>query len=182
MMSNVAHDHAEVEDLSMAMFRFPSGAVGQATSSVVHHGEQQQIIFQGQYARIATPWQLYASRGKDNGFPERDTAKEQALQAFYDDLPDVALQYHKGQIDDVLTAIETGRQVLVDGLQGRNTLEVITAIYKSANTSARVTLPLATSDDYYRRDSFLQSIIHFHEKSRSIENFATGDILQNGHA
>lgn len=182
MISNVAHDNAEVEDLSMALFRFPNGAVGQATSSVVHHGEQQQIILQGQYARIAAPWQLYASRGKDNGFPERDMAKEQALQAFYDDLPDVALQYHKGQINDVLTAIETGSQVLVDGLQGRNTLEVITAIYKSANTFERVTLPLAVSDDYYRRESFLHAIIHFHEKSRSIENFATGDMLRNGHA
>lgn len=42
MMTNVAHDNAEVEDLSAAIFRYDSGALTQLTASVVHHGEDQK--------------------------------------------------------------------------------------------------------------------------------------------
>lgn len=70
-MSNVSHDNAEVEDLSIAMLRFPNGALGQITSSVVHHGEEQQFIFQGRHARISAPWKIYASSSKSNGFLKR---------------------------------------------------------------------------------------------------------------
>lgn len=70
-MSNVAHDNAEVEDLSIAMLRFPNGTLGQITSSVVHHGEEQQFIFQGRHARISAPWKISASSSKTNGFPEK---------------------------------------------------------------------------------------------------------------
>lgn len=60
-MSNVSHDNAEVEDLSIGMLKFDNGALGQITSSVVHHGEEQQLIFQGAKARVSVPWKVTAS-------------------------------------------------------------------------------------------------------------------------
>lgn len=102
------------------------------------------------------PWAVYASTQKSNGFPNRDEATERALTDFYERLPGVRYEGHTGQIDNLLTAIETASEdVLIDGHQGRGTLELITAIYKSAITGARVTLPLEDRDPFCTRDGLL---------------------------
>lgn len=171
-MSNVSHDNAEVEDLSIGMLRFANGSLGQITSSVVHHGEEQQLIFQGAKARVSAPWKVKASNSTSNGFPEPNTALEEELQAFYDGLPEVIYEGHAGQIDNVLTAIETGAPVLIDGISGRQTLELITGIYKSASTGELVKFPLGAEDAFYTRSGVQANATHFYEKSTSIENFA----------
>lgn len=171
-MSNVAHDNAEVEDLSIGMLRFANGSLGQVTSSVVHHGEEQQLIFQGAKARVSTPWKVKASNSTANGFPEPNLELESELQALYDNLPEVVYEGHAGQIDDVLTAIETGAPVLIDGISGRQTLELITALYKSASTGELVKLPLTNEDAFYTRSGVQANATHFYEKKTSIENFA----------
>jgi UDP-N-acetyl-2-amino-2-deoxyglucuronate dehydrogenase len=148
-MSNVSHDNAEVEDLSIGMLRFANGSLGQITSSVVHHGEEQQLIFQGAKARVSAPWKVKASNSTSNGFPEPNTELEEELQVFYNALPEVVYEGHVGQIDNVLTAIETGAPVLIDGISGRQTLELITGIYKSASTGELVKFPLDAQDALY---------------------------------
>lgn len=175
-MSNVSHDNAEVEDLSIAMLRFANGSLGQVTSSVVHHGEEQQLIFQGAKARVSTPWKVTASNSTANGFPEPNHELEAQLQAFYDELQEVVHEGHTGQIDDVLTAIETGVPVLIDGISGRQTLELITAIYKSASTGKLVKLPLTNEDAFYTREGVQANATHFYEKKTSIENFVSQTI------
>lgn len=171
-MSNVAHDNAEVEDISIGLLRFPNGSLGQVTSSVVHHGEEQQLIFQGEKARVSAPWKVKASTSKSNGFPEKNEELEAQLHALYEELPEVVYEAHAGQIDNVLTAIETGAPVLIDGESGRQTLELITAIYKSASTGALVKLPLTNEDTFYTRSGVQANATHFYEKKNSIENFA----------
>jgi len=170
-MANTSHDNAEVEDLSIAMLRFPQGALGQVTSSVVHHGEEQQLIFQGKQARISAPWKLKASTSKPNGFPEADDELAGRIQQLYDSLPEVEHEGHAGQIDDVLRAIETGSSVLIDGDSGRATLEFILGVYKSASTGEKVTFPIAASDPFYTREGIQANATHFYEKKASIENF-----------
>ncbi|MFC4101310.1 Gfo/Idh/MocA family protein [Paenibacillus xanthanilyticus] len=171
-MSNVAHDNAEVEDLSIAVLRYPNGSLGQITSSVVHHGEEQQFIFQGQHARISAPWRVTASQSLPNGFPQRDQSLEEKIQRYYDELPDLPYEGHAAQIDNVLQAIETGAPVLIDGVSGRSTLELITSIYKSASTGERVALPLQKDDPFYTREGLMKQVPHFYEKGASVENFA----------
>lgn len=177
MFANVAHDNAEIEDLSLATMRFESGALGQLTSSVVHHGQDQRLVFQAERARIAMPWEVCASTQKANGFPDRDEATERALTDFYEHLPEVRYEGHTGQIDNLLTAIETGSgEVLIDGRQGRGTLELITAIYKAAITGARVRLPLDDHDPFCTRDGLLAAAPRFHEKKVSVADFAQNEI------
>ncbi|UJF31345.1 Gfo/Idh/MocA family protein [Paenibacillus hexagrammi] len=170
-MSNVSHDNAEVEDLSIGLLRYENGALGQVTSSVVHHGEEQQLIFQGSQARVSVPWNLKASSAKQNGFPEPNPALEEEIQTFYDTLPEVRYEGHTGQIDNVLTAIETGAPVLIDGVSGRQTLEFIIGIYKSASTGELVRFPLGPEDPFYTRSGIQEKATHFYEKSSSVENF-----------
>jgi UDP-N-acetyl-2-amino-2-deoxyglucuronate dehydrogenase len=177
MFANVAHDNAEIEDLSLAIMRFESGALGQLTSSVVHHGQDQRLIFQTEKASLAMPWAVHASTQKPNGFPDRDEATERALTDFYERLPAVRYEGHTGQIDNLLAAIESASgTVLIDGHQGRGTLELITAIYKSAITGTRVTLPLEDRDPFYSRDGLLAAAPHFHEKKVSVPDFAENEI------
>lgn len=180
-IANVAHDNAEVEDLSLAIMRFGSGALGQLTSSLVHHGEDQRLVFQTEKASLAMPWAVRASVQKANGFPEPDQATEQALTEYYERIPAVRYEGHTGQIDNILAAIETGRaDVLVDGHQGRRTLEIITAIYKAAMTGSRVTLPLDDGDPFCTRDGLLAAAPRFHEKTVSVSGFADNEITVTG--
>jgi predicted dehydrogenase len=174
IMANVAHDNAEVEDLSLAMLRFPSGALGEVVSSVVHHGQEQSMVFQCIRASVASPWAVVASTQRPDGFPERDTETEAAITAFHDELPSLRYEGHPGQIDDVLTAIESGTgDVLVDGEQGRGTVELISGIYESAITGSRVALPLAADDPFRTREGLIAAAPRFHEKQASVRRFAT---------
>lgn len=151
LMGNVSHDNAEVEDISLALLRLETGSLGQITSSVVHHGQAQQLAFQCQRAKLSAPWQLYASASKENGFPERDEQIESEIQSYYDGLPEVRYEGHTGQIDNVIRAINGDAELLVTGEEGRKTLELIVAIYESATTGAPVHLPLQADDPFTRR-------------------------------
>ncbi|GMA64372.1 Gfo/Idh/MocA family oxidoreductase [Alicyclobacillus fastidiosus] len=180
LMSNVSHDNAEVEDISIAALRFENGSVGQITSSVVHHGQEQQLVFQCQKAKLSTPWALYASSSRQNGFPERDSSTEEELQSFYDSLPEIPYQEHVGQIENVLSAIKDGVPVFIDGHDGRRTLELIVSIYKAASTGQRVTLPLCKDDPFYTKEGLMASVPHFYEKKASVERFENNTITTSG--
>lgn len=175
-MSNVSHDNVEVEDLSIAMLRYGSGALAQVTSSVVHHGEEQQLIFQGAKARVSAPWRVTASLARPNGFPEPNAELERQLENLYNGLPEVAHEGHRGQIDNVLSAIETGSSLLIDGSSGRDTLELIVGIYKSASLGVKVEFPLQPDDPFYTREGIQRQAAHFYEKKTAVANFDNSSI------
>lgn len=177
VMTNTSHDNAEVEDLSIAILSYPNGALAQITSSVVHHGQEQQLIFQTEKARVSAPWKVYASVSRENGFPIRNESLEAELEAYYTSLPGLQYTEHAGQIDDVLKAIENGHQdILVDGHEGRKTLELITAIYQASTTGVSVKLPLQPDSPFYTTEGILANAPRFYEKKNSLIGFANNEI------
>ena len=56
VLSNAAHDNAEVEDISVAAMQYPGGTLAQVTSSVIHHGEEQEVIYVTQDVVDARPY------------------------------------------------------------------------------------------------------------------------------
>ena len=178
--SNTSHDNAEVEDLSVAICRYPNGSLAQITSSVVHHGEEQQLIFQGKNARVSVPWKVTASKSKENGFPEKDEELVEKLQAAYEQLSNLEYEGHTAQIDDVLSGIEGKKGVLVDGHEGRKTLELITAIYQSSSTGQTVKLPLDETSPFYTREGVLKNATHFNEKKNHVVSFSENAIITGG--
>ncbi len=173
---NLAHDNSEVEDMSITVMQFADGRAAQLTTSLVHHGEEQQLVFQGEKASVAVPWKVSASKSLDNGFPVPDAAFEAQVQQAYEALPEVTYSGHEGQIANVLAAIEGQEPLLVDGVEGRKTIELVTAIYHSGTLQEKVVLPYAPTGPFYTRQGVLEHARHFHEKTTSVDNFSTEEI------
>lgn len=173
ILTNVAHDNSEVEDLSLACLRYADGSVASVTSSVVHHGEEQGIVLQCENAKLSAPWSVAAEVSQDNGFPRPEGNRElkERLDAYYHSIPDLKYEGHTGEIDDILTALERGGKPMITGEDGRKTVELISAIYKAGCTRSVVRLPIEKEDDYYTFQGILKHAIHFYEKKASVENF-----------
>lgn len=175
VMTNVGHDNSECEDLAIAILKYP-GMLAQMTASIVAHDEGQQLVFQTEKARFSAPWRISSSKALENGFPEDDSETADELDSYYNGLPEVTPERHAGQVGDFLEALEGKHPLLIDGKQGRNTIELIMAIYKSSQSKQTVTLPLAKDDPLYTREGLIATMPRFHEKKRSIENFSTSTI------
>jgi len=169
VLANTGHDNAEVEDLSVSVMEYP-GALATVTASVVHHGEDQKLVFQCEKARISAPYACFASQPMPNGFPlkESNPAVEQAAADYLAALPPLPFEHHAGQLDDVLRAIEEGRRPAITGEDGRRTIELITAIYKAGSTRQAVALPLKPDDPFYTVEGIRASVPHFYEKTTSV--------------
>ncbi len=176
IMANLAHTNSEVEDLSMALLRFEDGSVGQITSSLVHHGEQQQMTFQTERAGISLPFDIQCSKSLPNGFPEPDPLFAEELAKKYHSLPPLKYEGHTGQINHFIDAIENGTPLITDGMAGRNTVEVIMAIYKSASTGMPVKLPIQKEDPFYTQEGLKAAVPHYYEKSKSTDIQQPGKI------
>jgi predicted dehydrogenase len=181
VISNAAHNNAEVEDISVAVLQYPHGALAQVTSSVIHHGEEQQLIFQGEKARVSAPWKVCANKAAANAFPmkEHDEELEKKLTGFVNALPPLPYTVHKGELENVLAAVEKGVPPAIDGHDGRNTVELITAIYQSGATGCTVKLPISKDNPFYTVTGIMAGAPHFYEKSASVQNL-TGTITTGG--
>ena len=171
VLANTAHDNAEVEDLSMSILQYP-GALAQLTASVVHHKEEQQLVFQCEKAKIAAPFDVYASTSMGNGFPSRNEALEKEIADYAAALPRVKYEGHIGQLENILTALETDADVAITGEEGRRTIELITSVYKSGATGQTVELPLQKDDPFYSVEGIMASVPHFYEKTTSATDLA----------
>ncbi|GAA2008922.1 Gfo/Idh/MocA family protein [Microbacterium ulmi] len=169
VLTNAQHENAEVEDLSVAILQY-GRALAEVTSSVVHHGQEAGIVVHGRDARVSQPWRAVAEVTQPNGFPV--PGGDAALVAQLDDLfaahSPLAHTGHGGQIGEILAALRAGRRPAIDGVDGRNAVELVTAIYKSGIERATVDFPLQPDDPYYRTGTLEQRAPHFFEKTVSI--------------
>ena len=171
ILANVSHDNAEVEDLSASILQYP-GALAQLTASVVHHAEEQQLVFQCEKAKIAAPFACYASTSMGNGFPTRNEELEKQIADFVAAQPEVKYEGHDGQLENILTAIENDQDVAITGEEGRRTIELITAIYKAGTIGQTVDLPLPKDDTFYTVEGIMANVPHFYEKTTSAADFS----------
>jgi len=177
LLSNASHDNAEVEDISAAVLQYDEGlcakgALAQVTSSVIHHGEEQQLVFQGEKARVSMPWRVAANIAQPNGFPaaEQNTALIKQLDDFYGSQPKLPHTLHEGQIDDVLAAIEKGAKPLIAGEDGRRPIELIAAIYKAGTEQRTVELPMQKDDPFYTVKGIMEKVPRFYQKNKSVDD------------
>ncbi|HEV8574548.1 MAG TPA: Gfo/Idh/MocA family oxidoreductase [Dehalococcoidia bacterium] len=149
--AGVFRTRTETDDVSVAVVRFKSGAIGQITSTVSAFGEERSrvelygseltAISQGSaYAASSEPFRL-------SGW-EADRAEEMQRE-IEERVPSGYRVLHRGAVGDFLDAIESGRGPLVGIEECRRALQVTTGIYKSAMTGQPVNLPILPDDPFY---------------------------------
>lgn len=174
-MRNVGHHNSELEDVGVAVFNYPE-AMAQLTTSIVDHGEEQELIFQTEKGRLSIPWEPAASKPLPNGFPEQDEEGLKMLEQAYLSIPELKREGHEAQIGNFLGAIQGREALLTSGEEGRKSIELIAAIYKSAATQRIVKLPLACDDPFYSKSTMIREMPHFFKKTKSVENFEKVEI------
>jgi UDP-N-acetyl-2-amino-2-deoxyglucuronate dehydrogenase len=143
-----AHERIEVEDSAVAALRFESGAIGtiQATTAafpgvlktIAVHGSGGSVVIEQD--RIVT-WQFADERPDDEEVRRRSATSETSGGAA--DPKAISFEGHRRQLTDFLDSIREGRNPLVDGSEGRKSVEIILAVYHSQATGKVVRLPLS---------------------------------------
>ena len=157
--ANLNHPTIEVEDTSIAIIRFRSGALGNIVLSnsqnpgifgkVWVHGSNGATVgvqtdggsmfISGMTAALEPPVNdVWKVPGEEEMLPRWQ--KEDA--DFFAGI-DATKHYHRLQIQEFLQAILAGRPPMVSGEEGRKTVEIFTAIYRSQRDSRPVSFPLA---------------------------------------
>jgi len=140
---NVNHPYIEAEDLGIGLIKFKNGSYGiiEGTTNVYPinleetlyiFGEKGTIKAGGKSVNIIEEWMF-----QDN----LDNAEEVKLK-YHENPPTVYGFGHNPLYADVINAINSKTQPYVTALDGRNALELVLAIYKSAKEGKKVKLPL----------------------------------------
>ena len=148
MTATLAHERIEVEDTAVASLRFKNGALGvieAATSAYPGILKRTEIHGDRGSARVEqddlTLWDFQEKVPSDNEVFAA-MAGQTGFKAGASDPRGITHIGHRDQLVDFLQAIDEGRPPLVDGREGRKSVEIIRAIYRSAETGRCVTLPL----------------------------------------
>lgn len=126
------YPHIEGEDTLVASLRFANGALGmiEATTSAKPgfkrrlevSGERGTIILEGD--SIVT----WAIDGEENPLLESEQLTDGSANPAA-----ISFEGHRRQIEEMVAAITANRPPLIDGREGRNSLELVEALYRSAN-------------------------------------------------
>ena len=174
VMANLAHDNAEIEDISLSLLRYPN-ALAEVNVTLCNHDERQEFEIVTEKATITVPWSVHAVKQLPNGFFEANPEMEKQLQDMYDSIPDLEMEGHPAEIGNVLKAIAGEEELLIDGKAGKDALDVIYGIYESAVERREVTLPIPADSPFYTKEGMLGKVPVYHEKSVSVDNI-DGDI------
>lgn len=141
------HEGIEVEDTAAAALRFEGGALGiiEGTTAafpgflkkIEISGDKGSVIMEEESLKV---WQFDEDLQEDDGVRDRYFKGTESGGGAADP-GSINFQGHQKQFEDFCRVIDTGGQPLVDGLEARKAVEIILAIYKSAQTGRRVDLP-----------------------------------------
>jgi predicted dehydrogenase len=127
----------ETEDVSLAIVRFESGAVGSIVNSLLSARETSYLRFDFADATVEVE-HLY---GYDNSHWRWTSAPHVADQARADGWAPVenTPSSHRAQLRALLAGMAAGERPAASGADGRRVMELITAMYQSAITGRPVT-------------------------------------------
>ena len=141
------HLTIEAEDTALALVQYRSGAAGviEATTSIAPgfarrveiHGELGSVILDGN--DIAT-WSL-AGHDEEEVALDRLRAQARDRSDGASDPTKLDVAGHRQQFEDFVAAIREGRAPVVGGREALGALEIVLAVYRSAQTGEKVELP-----------------------------------------
>ncbi|QDT38423.1 Gfo/Idh/MocA family protein [Stratiformator vulcanicus] len=146
--ATLAHERIEVEDVGVAALKFANGAVGTITATTsafpgllkkteIHGTEGSAIVEQDEILM----WDFAKKDRRDASIKKKFGGAGETSGGAADPKA-ISHQGHMLQLKDFVKSIETGSEPVVDGREGRKSVEIILAIYQSSWTGKRVSLPL----------------------------------------
>jgi UDP-N-acetyl-2-amino-2-deoxyglucuronate dehydrogenase len=155
----LAHSRIAVEDTAVAALRFANGALGVIqASTAVYPGYLKRIEINGSAGSAVlaeedlVKWD-FAQKTKADTAILRKMASRKSSGGGAADPAAIGHQGHARQFQDVVNAIRSGKRPLIDGPEGRRAVEIILAIYKSAETGRSVRLPLVSDPPLKARNA-----------------------------
>ena len=137
------HGYLEAEDVGMAVVKFKNGAVGTIEGTVNVYpknleetlylfGEKGTVKIGGTSTNNIDVWNFADENEEDS----KNKGLQEATSNVYGN-------GHTSLYADVIDAVKNNRKPYIDATAGRNAVEMILAIYKSAATGEPVKLPLS---------------------------------------
>jgi predicted dehydrogenase len=163
LWKNLNHPYIEVEDTAVAIVKFKNGGIGNIIVSnsqkpgiygkVQVHGENGASVgvqtdggamFVAGMSNVLEPpvndlWTVPGEEKMLEKWVKEDTELFNSI--------DPTIYYMEKQIEDFLHAIESGTRPMVTGEDGRKTVELFTAIYRSTRNNAPVKFPLKPENE-----------------------------------
>lgn len=139
--SSTALAHIEAEDTGVAIVRFRSGALGviEATTATRPTDLEGSLSILGENGTVEIGG-FAVNAMKTWSFAMREPGDDAVVEEYRQNPPDVYGFGHGAYLRHVVDSISYGKKALVDGLEGRKSLELIQAIYESIETGREVYL------------------------------------------
>ncbi len=144
MTDRLLHSYIEAEDLGLAIIKFKNGSYGMIEGTVDVYpknleetlyifGEKGTVKAGGEAVNIIEEWRF------SDYFGDEEKVKEECSE----NPPNIYGFGHTKLYKNVINAIYGTEKLLCDGQAGKNALELVLAIYKSALEKKPVKLPLS---------------------------------------
>jgi UDP-N-acetyl-2-amino-2-deoxyglucuronate dehydrogenase len=143
----IGHEGLEVEDLACALLTFENGAMGVIEGStatwpghaarVEIHGSDGSAVIEDGGLRF---WRFREETEEDERIRQEQMGESVLGSGAGDPLANLKWEGHRRQIEDFARAILENRDPIIGGHEGRRAVEIIQAIYRSAETGKPVTL------------------------------------------
>ena len=131
----------EAEDTAVVVLKFANGALGviEATTAVRPKDLEGSISILGEMGTVEIGG-FAVNQMKHWNFVESEEGDAEVIERYSVNPPSVYGYGHEAYYNHVIDAISNDRKHLVDGLEGRRSLELINAIYESVETGREVQL------------------------------------------
>lgn len=144
----LGHKRIEVEDVAVAALEFESGALGVVEgSTAAYPGFLKKIEICGTKGSMVLEeadlksWSFAEEKDEDEAIREKYAARTDSGGGAADPAA-ISFKPHQWQFEEFVASLDSGQPGMAEGKEGRKAVEIILAIYESANTGKRVSLPL----------------------------------------
>jgi len=138
-MTSTALVDIEAEDTGIAVLNFTSGALGviEATTATRPKDLEGSLSILGEKGTVEIGG-FAVNKIKVWNFVEELDNDKKVIQEYGENPPNVYGFGHEAYLRDVFESLEGNKAALVEGFEGRKSIEIINAIYESAKTGKKV--------------------------------------------